>query len=505
MSQNSPAQELNDLLVTRDFDIKADDATTGKPPVDNEGNPDPSKADMFSFDWTASSGKNYGTVVILLGAKNNLQVFFGDNVGRGMDSTDKNEWYQFLQQLRHFAKRNRMQFDLEKLNKLKYTMHGIAAIKEGLFEGYYGNKKVSYSGNPTEARLMINHNRVIGEGDKRFRYVESLFIETTDNQRFRLPFKKLAGGQAMLEHVRQGGTPYDTRGQHISQIVEQLNVLSQFRRAHQGRMFEGAAGDLITETDAYYKRLRESLKHMCHSRGYAKYFETWSPADISDSELVVEDLKGLFVETRIDPRIEQALPMLARIQRETTGMKETEIFEAWVSRMTESTWQLPGTPEQFDQLNTWLSQPRPVGPDANVTEELYTLLGDDDLWDQLEALAAEDVDADAVPLVKAWIARNADDYSEVAEVQSKLEAAALAAPPAEPEVEPTIPSVEPAVEPEVEPEVEPVVESSCNNTTEGVMCPRHGITECGMHEGTDSSYESSLARIKSLALSKRHK
>jgi hypothetical protein len=216
---------------------------------------------------------------------------------------------------------------------------------------------------------MINHNRVIGEGDKRFRYVESLFIETADKQRFRLPFKKLAGGQAMLEHVRQGGTPYDIRGQHISQIVEQINILSQFRRAHQGRVFEGAAGALVTETDAYYKRLRESLKHMCHGRGYARYFESWSPADTIDSELVVEDLKDLFVETRIDPRIEQALPMLARIQKETTGMKEVEIFETWIDRITESTWQLPDTPEKINLLSKWLSQPKPVGPDASVIEQ----------------------------------------------------------------------------------------------------------------------------------------
>jgi hypothetical protein len=94
---------------------------------------------------------------------------------------------------------------------------GIAAIKEGLFEGYYGSRKVSYMGEQTQARLVINHNRVLGENDKRYRYVESLFIETADQERFRLPFKSLAGGRAMLEHVRQGGRPYDVRGNHILQ------------------------------------------------------------------------------------------------------------------------------------------------------------------------------------------------------------------------------------------------------------------------------------------------
>jgi hypothetical protein len=166
-----------------------------------------------------------------------------------------------------FAKRNLLKYDVQDISRLKYTIQGIAAIKEDLFEGYYGNRKFSYSGEPTEARLVIKHSRPLGESDARFRHVESLFIETADSERFRLPFKNLAGGRAMLEHVRQGGRPYDPRGQHIREIVEQISVLSQFRRAHRGRVFEGAAAELVTETDHYYESLRKNLKSLQHSRG----------------------------------------------------------------------------------------------------------------------------------------------------------------------------------------------------------------------------------------------
>jgi hypothetical protein len=47
-------------------------------------------------------------------------------------------------------------------------------------------------GEQTQARLVIKHNRTLGEDDKRYRYVESLFIETADQERFRLPFKSLS-------------------------------------------------------------------------------------------------------------------------------------------------------------------------------------------------------------------------------------------------------------------------------------------------------------------------
>ena len=394
MAANSPGQQLNDLLVTRNFDPEALSARTGKPPLDAQGAPDPEAADMFTFDWVADSGKNYGTVVCLLGADNNFEVYFGDNLGRGMEFDDKADWYEFLDQLRNFAKRNLLRYDLQNLRRLKYTMAGMAAIKEGLFEGYYGNKKISYAGEPTQARLRIKHNRTLGENDARFRYVESLFIETVAGEVFKMPFKKLAGGRAMLEHVRHGGTPYDARGQHIVEMVEQINVLSQFRRAHQGRVFEGAAGELVAETTEYLNRLRHNLKVVSNDRGYTQYFESWSPADVSESDLIVEDLKSLFVETRIDPRIEQALPMLARIQKEALAMKEAEIFESWANRIVEGTWALPETPEQQDELKQLMSQPLPVGADGmNATEQLYGLIGDDVLFDIIGDIAEENPDA----------------------------------------------------------------------------------------------------------------
>lgn len=394
MAINTTGQQLNDLLITRNFDPEALDAATGKPSIDNQGAPAPQNADMFKFDWVARSGKNYGTVVCLLGDDDNLEVYFGDNLGRGMDPEDKNDWYGFLEQLSNFAKRNRKFFNPKDLSKLKYTMAGIAAIKEGLFEGYYGNRKISYAGEPTEARLMIKHNRTLGENDARYRYVESLFIETAEGERFKLPFRKLAGGRAMLEHVRKGGTPYDIRGQHITEMVEQINVLAQFRRAHQGRVFEGAAGDLISETDQYYRQLQQNLKAISHSRGYQQYFETWTPADITETDLIVEDLKTLFVETRIDPRIEQALPMLAKIQKEAQQMKEAEIFESWASRLVEGTWSLPETPEQQEELKTLMSQPLTAGADGmNATEQLYNLVGDDELFDIISDIASTDPDA----------------------------------------------------------------------------------------------------------------
>jgi hypothetical protein len=403
MAQQTPARQLYDLLVSRDFDPEMLDSS-GKPA------PDPAEAEIFSFDFRAESGKDYGTVVIMLSDNNELDVYCADNVGKSMEGADKNNWFAFLEQLKNFAVRNFYSFGIKNLNRLRYSMQGQAAIKEGLFESWTGNKTTSWNGAATEARLMIRHKKNISEGDARFRYIESLFIETADSERYKLPFKSLTGGRAMLEHVRQGGRPYDGRGNHIAEIVTELNVLSRFRRANQGQIFEGDTQQLVEQVQEYQANLQRNLKGLGTKTGYATYFESWSPAEISEQDVVIESLKSLFVKQSIDTRIESALPLLAKIQQQGTAMKEANIFEAWAERLTEGTWQTPDTPEKQAQLVELLSTDLPVGADAtNVTEQLYNLIGDDQLFDQLEELAERDANADARQVILDRMQELSDD------------------------------------------------------------------------------------------------
>jgi len=389
MADITPSRKLFDLLVTRDFDPETLDSA-GKPAAD------PAEAEIFSFDFRAESGKDYGTVVIMLGDDNSLDVFCADNVGKTMEGDDKNDWFQFLEQLKHFAVKNFMSFSTKNLNRLRYSMQGQAAIKEGLFESWSGKKDVSWNAGATESRLMIKHKRSLGEGEARFRYVESLFIETAEGERYKLPFRNLTAGKAMLEHVRMGGRPYDLRGQHIAEMVTELTVLSRFKRANAGKLLEGDTATLVEQATAYFENLRHNLKCLTTRTGYTRYFESWSPVHLSEEEVVIEGLKHLFVTQSIDQRIEEALPLIARIQQQENAMKEAAIFESWADQLMEGTWQTPDTPEKQAKLIELLSTDLPVGADAtNATEQLYDLLGDDELFDQLTELAMRDANADA--------------------------------------------------------------------------------------------------------------
>jgi hypothetical protein len=425
--ENSAQTQLYDLLVTRDFEPEMKD-TSGKD-VNN-----PAEADMFTFDWKTEN-KNYGTVVILVGENKNLTVFFGDNLGRSMESGDKNAWYEFLNQMKQFSVRNNLLgFELQNINKLKYTMQGMAAIKEGLFEGYYGNKKYSYSDQPKQVKLVIKHDRPLGESDKRYRNIDSIFVETGDGERFRVPSRSLAHGKMLARHVAEGGNPYDAFGQHIGEVVAEMNILRKFVRAANNRQFGGAAGEMCEAAVLHYNELKDKAKRMISQRGYHRELESYDPAAATDAGQMAESIRNMFIEQTLDSRIEEALPILARLTGKQNQMKEADEFESWARTVTEGTWATPDTPQAENDLKLLLSNPFPVGPNATyATEKLYDLLGDDQLFDQLAELADQDPDADARPLIQARLEElDIDIGMPAAEVPEPADPAAAQTPPLEP-------------------------------------------------------------------------
>lgn len=390
---NTPSQQMYDLLVSRDFDPRALDVL-GKP-ADK-----PSEADLFSFEYKTPN-KNYGTVVILIDSENNMEVYFGDNLGRTMDADDKKDWYDFLYMIRMLAKRNLLTFSLNNLNKLKYNMKTMAAVTEGtLLEGYYGTKKTSYSDQPKKTKLVIKHSHALGEGEQRFRNIESVFVETADGERFKMPFVNLSGAKAMARHISEGGNPYDAFGQHIASMIGEMSTLSRFVRAARNRTFAGDAQALAEQAVEHYRALKQKVKKIIGRRGYHEELENHDPITISDLDVTVDAVREIFIQQTLDPRVEDALPILARIQE--TSMKEANEFENWADSLVEGTWALPDRPEEIVKLQQLLAEPFPVGADAtNATEQLYGIFGDDQLFDDLEELANSDPDADARPIILA--------------------------------------------------------------------------------------------------------
>lgn len=232
-------------------------------------------------------------------------------------------------------------------------------------------------------------------------------------------------------------------------------------------------------------------------------------------------------------------------------MKEANIFETWANNLLEGTWATPDTPEEQQELIALLSQELPVGADAtNATEQLYSLVGDDVLFDQLQDLAEQDPDADCRSLVIARItdmaSKGFDDFDIVLDA---LKSTQLAPPTVAPEAPaaPTPAEVPPPPVAEQDDEEysvdggmnnellqdgmlgavlggaagaaltkspggamtgaklgsaaqdafgEEETDGSCNYTAEGEHCPEHGMMECGsMYEGEQDT----IARLQELS------
>jgi len=142
---------------------------------------------------------------------------------------------------------------------------------------------------------------------------------------------------------------------------------------------------------------------MISRRGYKEIFAAYDPMAITELDETIDQVREIFVQSNVDERIEEALPILAKIQEE--NMKEANIFEQWADRITEGTWALPDSQEQMAKLKELMSEPLPCGPDGEyATEQLYDLIGDDELFDDISELADRDPNADCRELVKARLA-----------------------------------------------------------------------------------------------------
>lgn len=351
ISTDSIRQNLFDLLAVKNFDITTRDSQ-GKETGEAKD------ADLFSFDYKLDD-TNYGTVVITITPEGALEVFYGDRLGRTMESDHKSTWYDFLYQLRNFSRRNMLQFELKHMNKLKHAMKTMSQVSEGK---YYGYKNTSYTKPTKEAKLKIVHSKPIDEdnGDARYRNIAKLYVETSEGERFKLPFTKLYAGRAMARHCSEGGLPYDEFGSHISEMVDDIKVLEQFLRSAKGKEWTDAGADLMVETGIrHLAGLKKKVKKMIGRRGYREEFNEFNPYNEQEHSETTDKIREMFTQTLLDTRIEQAIPVLNKLEERESVMKEINEFSKWADETTQL-----DLGEGFD-------------PDSYEKETEYTFTGDD--------------------------------------------------------------------------------------------------------------------------------
>ena len=380
---------------------------------------DPEKARFFNFDYVVDD-HNHGNITMSLIDETSLKVYFSKNISKDLTDEERKDWYSFLRELREFARRNLLSFeprditrstlkhrDIAQQSKADSTYDKDEVVAESRMYGTLNRSYESFG----PVRIKLAHTKPIMDESHgaRSRNIEAVFVENDQGERFRLPFTSLTGARAMARHVSAGGVPTDELGNHITEMVNEMMTLRPFIRGVQRRTFEDTVTkEMIESAFGYHGLLKNTLKKIKGKRGYTEYKETFKPALVED-EVNVEELKELFVKKTLDERIEQALPLVHKaynIMKENNNPFAKQ-FESWATTVAEGSWALPDTEDEVGKLIDLLSEPLPVGVDAqNATNALYNIVGNDQLFDRLGELADIDPDADARDTITSWLYDN---------------------------------------------------------------------------------------------------
>jgi hypothetical protein len=316
-------------------------------PLDAEGKvtPVPDEADIFKFQFT-KDGKDYGTVFVTLDEDRVLTVYFSNDVTESPPDATPNigyddTWSGLLHQLSSWRMTKGLKgFDTQNNDRVKDDMARRKHMrdKDKIAEGYYPmGKKSSYSDSIPSVKIVIEHSRVIEEGEQRYRNINRIFLENQAGERYLLDTKKPGIARVYARHIAEGGKVNDDRWSHIGSLCEEYQKMAGFVRATRNGQFNESAQQLVNEGLEHYQSLRESLSRMTGKRGYTAYFESWTPSLMEDGT-EENNLNELFVQETLDPRIESVMPILNRIHKkvsESTVDKEMHKLAEWADSLTE--------------------------------------------------------------------------------------------------------------------------------------------------------------------------
>ena len=245
---------------------------------------DPKTARYYDFDFKEGE-KILGKVSIAINEQDGVIVTYNDSFITDQSDHVKENWYNFLKELRVFSKKNMMNFDIRDITKSNLDKRDYAHLTKNssgdktMSEStMYGTSRTSYE-DVDKARLVLKHTQAVNPeiAGSRTQHVHSIYIESDNGERFKYPFRHLNGARALARHVSEGGHLYDEFGKHIVSLSEELSKLRQFK-TYMNRsavMAEGLKGYvnavnerletvkkecLKLQREAYYKNAIENYK-----------------------------------------------------------------------------------------------------------------------------------------------------------------------------------------------------------------------------------------------------
>ena len=289
----------------------------------------PKEARFFDFEYKENA-KILGNISINLD-ENNLSVLYQKDFLEDQDSSTKQHWYGFLKELRTFAKKRLLNFDVRditksNLNKRDYQFLSNTSGDNSMTESkLYGTSKTSFQ-DIGDARLSIKHSQPINAESPagRTQHIQNIYIENNDGERFKYPLKHLNGARAMARHVSEGGKIHDDFGKHIIELSQELGKLRKFKNYvnRSSVMAEGLSeySDIVNDRIATVKKTIESIQKQTQYKDILENFT------VSELETVPEELAQNWIDQltikQFNEELRDVFPYIYKLISEKTKAKE---------------------------------------------------------------------------------------------------------------------------------------------------------------------------------------
>lgn len=454
---------------------------------DEDGNvtSDPRTARFFDFDFVLE-GDNLGRVSISINERGALKIFYSQGILEGVDPVAQKLWFNFLKEMRNFAKRRLLRFDTRDITKsnldkndFQYLAQTGSKEDNNMSESKtYGSSLTSYRP-VSKAKVIIRHLSPIDAESRgsRTRDIKSIFIQNEEGERWKMPVVSVRAAEAMARHVANGGYPHDDCGKKILEMATEIAKLHAFKRqVGKHDSLNSDANNILERACMKLDNLRNQMTSLSKQHHYEAWKEAFVPGTMDEfvmDDVTMEDYKSKFTVSTFKEDLAQFFPLIHKIMQETGEVDldsyvseseeehcescnqvmekcecddETEVtefaqFANWADSVVEGMGNIDVDALQELLGNESMAE---VGTDATATISALKNIGinDSDLEDQLTQLAKEtDGTGDPKDVIMVWL-QQADPTA----AQELAAAQQPSAPEAEPGTE------EPAEEDETAPD-----------------------------------------------------
>jgi len=463
-------------------------------------------ARVFKFEYTSDKAI-LGNVNVSISDDDGLVVIYSNDIVEGQDEYVKNKFFNFLQELREFAKQRFMNFDTRDISKSNLekrdyeymaNKHGEGTMSESKL---FGTSRTSYQ-QLGDAKLIVKHSAPINFENPagRAQRIESIYIENAQGERFKYPFKHLNGARALATHVAHGGNPYDSIGGYVIGLSEELNNLRMFKSyVDRNPVVSEAMGSIQSKVLERIDSVKKEIHNLQNSARYSAFAESFEE---SQSAVIPEDIMNDWIDRltirTFNEELKNVFPYIFKLidesdipvkdltiedlvteeeckvcgmdpcdcdHAETKEVKEFADYERQLSKILGERTDIFSDQEEskqaaIDKLNQLITQPMPVGTDGNnATESLTDVIDDDELMDVFRELADVNPEQDIRSLIKDYIEikdkENGTDVLSAIQFPNDLDAEA-----------PEVPAEAPPVDPAAAAPTPPVAEGMSNDVEE---------------------------------------